>query len=353
MKQYYAERNGLIADKLSLSLDELKTYFIHTYRYFSDKDYFEVAFNGIYEKDRWGNNRIQVLPPSMAPSPQVFFSIHTQDNQIWPIYEYAEYYDEKELFTVIEILYDHIAKYDYRESKLDKEGAQAEFAEHINNILRAYKDGYYLVPTTGFIMEQPNQALKEQLDYDGSSMPDDVFKQLQSASQRYYRFDADMESKKKAIASLADILENVREEAKNLFNSEFNIPKNDHDKIIFSVVNGYNIRHDNQQQKTDYSKDIWYDWMMQYYTSTVIAFHRVKEANKNSIFNLKRPLAMNQILFDVLHSESKNIHSEYMTKCYFFELSVICSNIPILSIKSFSTGERVSSRRFLYLSYSA
>lgn len=86
---------------------------------------------------------------------------------------------------------------------------------------------------------------------------------------------------------------------------------------------------------------------------TVIAFHRVKEANKNSIFNLKRPLAMNQILFDVLHSESKNIHSEYMTKCYFFELSVICSNIPILSIKSFSTGESVSSSRFLYLSYSA
>ena len=38
---------------------------------------------------------------------------------------------------------------------------------------------------------------------------------------------------------------------------------------------------------------------------------------------------------------------------YFFELSVICSNIPILSIKSFSTGERVSSSRFLYLSYSA
>ena len=26
MKQYYAERNGLIADKLSLSLNELKTY---------------------------------------------------------------------------------------------------------------------------------------------------------------------------------------------------------------------------------------------------------------------------------------------------------------------------------------
>lgn len=80
MKQYYVERNGLIADKLSFSLDELKTYFIQTYRYFNDKDYFKVAFNGIYEDDRCGNNRTQILPPSMAPSPQVFFSIHTQDN---------------------------------------------------------------------------------------------------------------------------------------------------------------------------------------------------------------------------------------------------------------------------------
>lgn len=129
-----------------------------------------------------GNNRTQVLPPSMAPLSQVFFSIYTQDNQIWPIYEYAEYHAENALFVIIKILYDHIAKRDCRENKLDKEGAQAEFAEHINNLLKAYKDGYYLVPVTGFIMEQLNQALKELLEYDGSSMPDDVFKQLQLAS---------------------------------------------------------------------------------------------------------------------------------------------------------------------------
>lgn len=144
MKQYYAERNGLIEDKLSLSLDDLKTYFLQIYRYFNDKGYFEVAFEGIYEEDRWGNNRTQVIPPSMAPSPQVFFSIHAQDNQIWPIYEYAEYYDETALFTVIEILYDHIAKYDYRNSKLDKESAQGEFAEHINNLLKRVSQNHQI-----------------------------------------------------------------------------------------------------------------------------------------------------------------------------------------------------------------
>lgn len=178
-------------------------------------------------------------------------------------------------------MYDHISTYDYSNSKVEKELAQEEFSEYVNNILKAYKDGYYLVPTTGFIMEQPNQALKRQLEYDGQDMPQDVYEQLKSASQNYYRFDADIESKKKAIASLADILENVRTEAKELFNSEFHVPKNEHDKLIFDVVNNYNIRHNNQFQKNDYSKDIWYDWMMQYYTSTIIAFFNVKNANQS------------------------------------------------------------------------
>lgn len=283
MKQYYAERHGLIENKLSLSLTDLRSFFHQTYNYFYKKGYFKAAFEGIDEIDSWGNET-QLLEPTMAPSPQVFFSVNVQDVQVWPIYEYVDYYDEKTLFTVIEILYDHIAKYEYAEHEPDKKTAQSEFAEHINNILRAYKDGYYLVPSTGFIMEQPNQALKEQLEYTGEEIPPDVFKQLKSASQNYYRFDSDEETKKKAIASLADILENVRKEAKELFNSKFNIPKNEHDKLIFELVNNYNIRHDNQQQKKDYSKDIWYDWMMQYYTSTIIAFFKVKKANENPLF---------------------------------------------------------------------
>jgi DNA-directed RNA polymerase subunit F len=150
----------------------------------------------------------------------------------------------------------------------------------VNNLLRAYKTGYYLVPSTGFVMEQPNEALEKQLSYDGEGMPEDVYEQLKSASQSFYRFDADKESKKKAIASLADILENVRGEVKDLLNSEYGVPKNEHDKLIFDIVNNYNIRHDNQRQKTSYSKDIWYEWMMQYYTSVIIAFYKLKSEVK-------------------------------------------------------------------------
>lgn len=284
MKQYYAERNGLIQGQLSIDLDELLELFKQTYDYFERKGCFEAAYKGVtIQRSRFSDPEL-IIAPTMAPSPQVFFEVHLQSNKVWPIYEYFDSYEENTLFSVIEMLYDHIALYDYQNEKLNKDEVKEEFVSHINKLLKAYRNGYYLVPSTGFIMEQPNQALKEQLAYNGEELPEDVFERLKSASQNYYRFDADEETKKKAIASLADVLENVRSEAKELFNSEFNIPKNEHDKLIFEIVNGYNIRHNNQNQKTDYSKDIWYDWMMQYYTSTIIAFYKVKHENENPLF---------------------------------------------------------------------
>lgn len=133
-------------------------------------------------------------------------------------------------------------------------------------------------------MQIPNGALREQLEYDGSDLPDSVYEQLATATTMYYRFDANLEEKKKAINILADILESEREEVKNILNTEYGIPKKEHDKLIFNIVNAYNIRHNRDDQKSDYSKEIWYDWMMQYYTSVIIAFYKLKNMYTNSGF---------------------------------------------------------------------
>ena len=65
---------------------------------------------------------------------------------------------------------------------------------------------------------------------------------------------------------------------------EYEVPKNEHDKLIFSIVNGYNIRHNRAGQKSDYRKEIWYDWMMQYYTSVIIAFYKLKNKHNDIDF---------------------------------------------------------------------
>lgn len=274
MKKYYAERKGLIRTNLQMDLYEVLSFFYQTYMYFYRKEYFESAISGVWIKSY--NEERQILPPSLAPSAEVFFTTKLQSKMVYPISEYYESYQEETLFTVIEILYDHIAYYDYETEELIKEEPKKEFCEQINNILRLYKNGYYLEPQNGFIMEMPNEALKEQLAYEGNDMEDAVYKQLCIASEMYYRFDSNEEMKKKAINILADILESIREDVKNVLNSEYQINKKEHDRLIFDIVNNYNIRHNNVKQKTDYSKDIWYDWMMQYYTSTIITYHRLK-----------------------------------------------------------------------------
>ena len=242
----------------------------------ADKEYFEVATRGVWRQIPYTQDSEQILPPSLLPSPEVYFATCLQDKEVWPIWQYLEEYDEQTLFSVIEILYDHIGVYNYEIDQFENEAQKEEFAEQINNILRAYKEGYYLEPTNGFIMQIPNGALREQLEYDGSDLPDSVYEQLATATEMYYRFDANLEQKKKAINILADILESEREEVKDTLNAEYEVPKNEHDKLIFGIVNGYNIRHNRADQKNDYSKEIWYDWMMQYYTSVIIAFYKLK-----------------------------------------------------------------------------
>lgn len=281
MNAYYAERKGLITQQLKLSLEELLNSFIQVYHYFHRKGSFDLAFRGASDEDRWTHETINILTPTMAPSPEVYFMTHLQDKQVWPIAEYYEGYTEEILFSVIEMLYAHIGIYNYTTSKIEVAEEKALYLEQINNLLRAYKDGYYLEPTDGYVMEMPNKALQEQLSYDGSDLPEGVLEQLKSASRMYYRFDTDMEAKKKAINILADILEKVRDDLKETLNKEYDISKNDHDRLIFGIVNGYNIRHNKADQKTDYSREIWYDWMMQYYTSTILAYYKLKRVHEN------------------------------------------------------------------------
>lgn len=281
MKKYYAERHGLLIKQLQVDFEELLQYFRQVYKYFCDKEYFEVATRGVWKSIPYRDSE-QVLPPSMLPSPEVYFVTRLQNKEVWPIWQYLEEYDEQTLFSVIEILYDHIGVYNHERDEFENEAQKSEFAEQINNILRAYKDGYYLEPTNGFIMKMPNGALREQLNYDGFDLSYSVYEQLVTATEMYYRFDANFEQKKKAINILADILESEREEVKDIFNDEYEVSKNEHDKLIFGIVNGYNIRHNRVDQKSDYSKEIWYDWMMQYYTSVIIAFYKLKNKHSNT-----------------------------------------------------------------------
>lgn len=72
MKKYYAERKGLIKENLRMDFKELLSFFYQTYFYFSNKGYFQSAITGVYIGSY--DDERQILPPSLAPSAEVFFA---------------------------------------------------------------------------------------------------------------------------------------------------------------------------------------------------------------------------------------------------------------------------------------
>jgi hypothetical protein len=272
---YYAKRNNLINTEFSIDLEDLRTYFYQTYKYFEDKGYFKSAFKGIYIEEDYKSNYL-VLSKTMSPTPEIFFITHLENNNVLPIYDNHEYFTEEQLFSIIEIFYDHIAYYDYQKEILVKEAPKIEFATHINNLLKRYNTGYYLNENQGFIMNQPNQALKELMNSEPpETMGDIVLNQLNTATKMYYRFNSNEEEKKKAINILADILEPIRTKLENLLNEEYDISKDKHDRLIFDIFNNFHIRHNLKRDHKNYSKPIWYDHMMQYYSSVILTYYRL------------------------------------------------------------------------------
>lgn len=274
--KYYAERNSLIDNDITISFNDLKEYFYRTYRYFDNKGCFEVAIKGVWITPKWGEAFLEI-PPLFESAPEIFFLNHLHSTSIYPIYEHYESYSEVELFTVIEVLYDKIAIYNNQEGGLKTETVKKEFAVQINNILQFYDEGYFLEHNSGTITKGTDDSLKMMLTEDlKETLNEDVMTKMRTAIKLYYRFDSNLEEKKKAINILADILEAFRSELKDILNEKFGVNKNDHDKLIFDIVNNFNIRHNKSNQKTNYEHEIWYDWMMQYYSSVIIAYFKLK-----------------------------------------------------------------------------
>lgn len=276
--EFYNKRNGLMSsEKNSISLDELKHYWFEIYKYFREDGCLQLAEDGV----RIGTNQ---LPLKMAPSPEQFLFSHVGRKKLYPITEKSiNQCSQSDMFTLIEIYYNQLERCTWSPNEIgifewrhEKDDIREKYCECSNNILQFYEDGFYLEPSHGFIMQKPNEALQQQLQTKAQEVPDNIYEIMSNAAKNYYRFDANFDGKQQAIATLARILEPLRKEMKEVFNAEYNIAKNAQDKLIFGIVNDFSIRHNNNTQKNDYSKEIWFDWMMQYYTSVIIAFYRLK-----------------------------------------------------------------------------
>ncbi|WP_059351240.1 hypothetical protein [Bacillus coahuilensis] len=265
--QYYGVRNGKInLDGLKINFPKFRKFFIDTYIYFKDRGDFKLAFNGFQHR-----------PRLMKPSPEAYLFNHIGNKDVFPIEQYGHKLDKVTAFTLIEILHQLIWKtseiddYDMMEIFPDtKSSAQKEFRDEMNKLLIHLEDGYELTEK-GYIIDFPDNGLINLIKQDlPGHTSDTVTLQVETAIKMFFKYDSNLEEKRKAINILADILEPYRADLKNY-------TTNKHDTMIFSIVNNYGIRHNDIDQKEDYEKPVWYEWMFHYYLATVHAVLSLKE----------------------------------------------------------------------------
>jgi hypothetical protein len=264
--EYYGVRNGKIdLNDLKISFRKFRSFFLDTYFYFYNKNCFKLAFEGYHSR-----------PRLMAPSPEAFLFKHVGNRDVFPIEQYGDKLDQVTIFTLIEVLHQYIWNLDdldildYGDIFDTGNTAQTEFRNEINKFLIHLDDGYVLTEK-GYIIDLPDDGLGNLITSDlPEHTSDTVTEQVETAIKMFFKYDSNMEEKRKAINILADILEPYRKDLK-----EFTTNK--HDKMIFGIVNDYGIRHNDLKQIDDYEKPIWYEWMFHYYLSTVHAVLRLKK----------------------------------------------------------------------------
>jgi len=202
---------------------------------------------------------------------------------LWPISNLCLSYSEDDLFDVIEFLYDQVsegAEGDYHSwndcgmhyTTFDKLKGQEHYRKKINRLLNAYGEGFEL-DESGEILTLPEPGFET---IHGAVLPsrdtENITAKVDAATYKFRRARSTLDERRDAIRDLVDVLEFLRPQLKSVLSSE-------DERDLFNIANNFGIRHHNQNQKTDYDRNIWYSWLFYYYLSTIHAAIRLIEKN--------------------------------------------------------------------------
>ena len=277
MRQYYSVRSGKNKNFSGFSLDILKKLFSDLYFEFNSNGYFQEYFG--YDCVDAGFV-VGVLGENIEAQ---IYRLLRKDN-LWPIKERINNYEEDDLFDIIEFLYDHVSKpietdgayhswnqCGWHYSKFERETGQKEFLEKVNEILAEYGSGFQM-DQDGLILIKDEDCLAMIYDANIPIKRDDIRQKMNLAIQKYKQSRSNLEERRIAIRELADILETLRADVKKYL-------LNNDESDLFNIANNFSIRHANDNQKNNYDKDIWYSWIFYFYIATIIALLRIKERN--------------------------------------------------------------------------
>jgi hypothetical protein len=280
--QYYSIRNSKTPG-LRSDLSILRRLFLGVFQDFETKGYFQEAV-GYYCVDAGD------VPGTLGDENAVdnfLFRKLFKDN-LWPIPTFLPEYTEDDLFDIIEFLFDiascpnedggYFHSWDgcgWHYQVFDKAKGQLDFREQINEILSTYQDGYEL-SHNGEIYQLTEKGLDSLFKAQLPDIDKSIEARMDRAIAKYRNRHSDLAERKNAVRELGDILEFLRDKAKNTLSR-----KDEQD--LFQVLNQFGIRHHNPQQKTDYDLNIFTAWLFYYYLSAIHACTRlIDRAERNN-----------------------------------------------------------------------
>lgn len=244
-KRYYSERTGAI--DLKIDFETFKALFFEIFLEYENY----IAINHFNNIDVYVYGKTKMVG-------------------IWPIRHNIQSYDPITLFTVIELLYDHIYVYitgsAYPRYKKDAELEETiikkrEFRANINIILKNYNEGYEL-SEDGEIQKLSSPGFETLMgEVVETNDPENIDSRVKYAISKFSRYNSSIKEKKDAVRTLADVLEYLNKFGTKLDNKD--------DSDLFGIINRFDIRHHNREQQSGYDKDVWYDWMFYTFLASI------------------------------------------------------------------------------------
>ncbi|KON88867.1 hypothetical protein AF332_20065 [Sporosarcina globispora] len=247
-RQYYSQRYNLHKNE-PYSLGELKLLFVQVYYELSQEGYFEELIGYHNSFGNWVNGK-------KGNDLDSFVFLRIGKSGLVPIDEDTRY-KEDDIFDLIELFYDYVSfseETKYGRS-FDAEKGKKYFRERINKILGNYKEGFELSPQ-GYIREILSNGLDSLVD-DVQELDDDdknPTEIIDDAKKKFFHYNATTSDKKAAIIELGGVLELFKTDLDKHFN-------NKDESDLFNLLNNYNLRHKNLNQKNNYDIEVFYPWI--------------------------------------------------------------------------------------------
>jgi len=204
-----------------------------------------------------------------------YIYLRTRRHIHWPILNEIIGLNEDSLFDMIEFFHDTVSfpeeGYEHRYNScgwhftsFNQEKGQQIYRDQINEILSDYSNGYY-INKVGEIEIIHAPELSKLMENDLPSLPEEelqIKERVDLAIAQFRNRHSTFTERQSAVRELANVLEYLLPLIKK------SMLTNNDERDLFNIANNFCIRHNDRNQKNNYSIE-WLSWIFHVYLATI------------------------------------------------------------------------------------